>query len=297
MGRAAQPVDKTKTRTISVVGSLRGRGREAALVVIHGGELGRRFPLAKEELVIGRGRKVDVEVDDESVSRRHAVVLREAGEPVVRDLGSTNGTLVNDRKIDEYVLRNGDLVKIGRTIFKFIAGGDIEQLYHEEIYRLTTVDGLTQVANRRYFTEQLEREMSRCRRYGRRLTVGVFDIDRFKAVNDGLGHLAGDLLLRDLAALVRERIRREDVFARLGGDEFALALPETLIPQAEQLGEKLRKLVEKTPFDLAGKRQAITISLGLAEYRGKASSAAELIERADQKLYQAKRGGRNRVCA
>ena len=118
---------------------------------------------------------------------------------LLRDLGSTNGTYVNDELVDEYVLRDGDLIKIGRTIFKFLAGGNIENAYHEEIYRLTTIDGLTQIFNKRYFVETLEREIGRAQRYRRALSLVMFDIDHFKKINDSYGHLAGDYVLKQLA--------------------------------------------------------------------------------------------------
>ena len=88
-----------------------------------------------------------MQIDQESVSRNHAKIINTGKSIILRDLGSTNGTYVNDQLIDEYVLRDGDFIKIGRTIFKFLSGGNIENAYHEEIYRLTTVDGLTQVFN------------------------------------------------------------------------------------------------------------------------------------------------------
>ena len=242
------------------------------------------------------GSRSDIRVDQESVSRRHAKLSHIGRAVIIRDLQSTNGTLVNDERVAEYELRNGDLVKIGRTIFKFIAGGNIEQLYHEEIYRLTTVDGLTQAYNRRYFLEQLDREMGRCQRYSRRLILGLFDIDDFKHVNDTHGHLAGDQVLTGIAALVRSKIRREDIFARLGGDEFALALPEITLPQGLQVGDKLRKLIGKREFNHDGARLSLTISMGLLEYRGKATDGAALLKQADLKLYEAKRQGKNRVC-
>jgi diguanylate cyclase (GGDEF)-like protein len=291
---------KTKTRTaVSIVSKISGRpvSKDAALVVLYGDDLGRRHMLAKVETFIGRSSRSDICIDQESVSRKHAKLSHLGRAVIIRDLESTNGTLVNDERVAEYELRNGDLVKIGRTIFKFIAGGNIEQLYHEEIYRLTTVDGLTQAYNRRYFLEQLEREMGRCQRYGRRLILGLFDIDDFKQVNDRHGHLAGDQVLTETASVVRSNIRREDIFARLGGDEFALALPEITLSQGLLVGDKLRKLVSKREFRHDGAALALTISMGLLEYKGKATEAAALLKQADQKLYEAKRQGKNRICS
>src|SRR5262249_22340805 len=159
-----------------------------------------------------------------------------------------NGTYINDDLIDEHVLRDRDLIKIGRTIFKFLTGGNIESAYHEEIYRLTTVDGLTQIYNKRYFMEALERELSRSQRYRRELSLIMFDIDHFKLINDTFGHLAGDYVLKYLASVVKTKIRREDIIARFGGEEFAIVLPEIDHAGALQFAEKIRKLVAATPF-------------------------------------------------
>src|SRR5690606_33943493 len=99
-------------------------------------------------------------------------------------------------------------------IFKFLSGNNIEHAYHEEIYRLTTTDGLTQVYNKRYFIESVERELSRSIRYERQLAVVMIDLDHFKAVNDTYGHLAGDMVLKLVAQHIKNNVRRDDVFAR-----------------------------------------------------------------------------------
>ena len=118
-------------------------------------------------------------------------------------------------------------MKVGPTIFKYLSGADVESQYHEEIYRMTIIDGLTQVHNKRYLYEALEREIIRARRHARELSFLMFDIDHFKKINDVHGHLAGDFVLKELARIVQGRIRRDEVFARYGGEEFAIVLPET----------------------------------------------------------------------
>jgi len=119
------------------------------LVVIYGQEMGRRVRVTTEPLVIGRSPKCEIQVDQESVSRNHCRIRFEGGEFLVRDLGSTNGTYVNDDLVhDEGRLRHGDQLKVGRTILKFIVGDNVEVEYHEEIYRLMTTDGLTQLQER-----------------------------------------------------------------------------------------------------------------------------------------------------
>jgi diguanylate cyclase (GGDEF)-like protein len=270
--------------------------KEAALVVIYGHDLGRKHDLSQATVTIGRSSRSDLQVDQESVSRAHARILNTGKTIILRDLGSTNGTYVNDELIDEYVLRDGDFIKIGRTIFKFLSGSNIETAYHEEIYRLTTVDGLTQIFNKRYFLETLEREISRAHRYHRDVTLILFDIDHFKSVNDTFGHLAGDTVLKQLAQVIRGRIRREDIMARYGGEEFAILLPEIALANGMQFAEKVRKMIERTTFKFEDQKIPITVSVGVAQLGAAMQSALELIKAADEELYRAKQDGRNRVC-
>ena len=190
--------NKTVVTAISKI-SDRPVAKEACLVVIYGLELGKKFNLNRPQIIIGRSSKADIQIDQEAVSRNHCKIINTGNAIMLRDMGSTNGTYVNDEMIDEYVLRDGDFIKVGRCIFKFLSGNNIENAYHEEIYRLTTVDGLTQMFNRRYFVETLEREIGRALRYRRDLSLIMFDIDRFKGVNDSFGHLAGDHVLKHLA--------------------------------------------------------------------------------------------------
>ena len=292
-GHMASARSKTVVTVISKI-SERPAGKDACLVVIYGLELGRKYNLDTANVVIGRSSKSEIQIDQESVSRNHAKIINTGKSIILRDLGSTNGTYVNDQLIDEYVLRDGDFIKIGRTIFKFLSGGNIENAYHEEIYRLTTVDGLTQIFNRRYFLEQLDREVSRAKRYRRELSLILFDIDHFKTINDTFGHLAGDYVLKQLATVVKGKIRREDILARYGGEEFAIILPEIDATNASSFAEKIRKLVEKAPFKFEDTKITVTVSVGVATCADP-DDAPALIKRADDKLYEAKGAGRNVV--
>jgi len=264
-------------------------------VVIYGPELGKKYNIEASSMIIGRSSKCDVQIDQESVSRNHCKLINTGKSVMVRDLGSTNGTYVNDSPVDEHVLRDGDLIKIGRTIFKFLTGGNIENAYHEEIYRLTTVDGLTQIYNKRYFMEVLEREISRSHRYGRELSLIMFDIDHFKTINDTYGHLAGDHVLKHLASAVKGRIRREDIMARYGGEEFTIILPEIDNHNARQFAEKIRRLVEKTIFKFEDTEIPVTISIGVATSNADVNGPEEFIKLSDERLYEAKHRGRNCV--
>jgi diguanylate cyclase (GGDEF)-like protein len=248
--------------------------------------------------VIGRSTSADIHIEQESISRSHAMVRVTDTQVLIQDLGSTNGTFVNDDPLQgERPLQNGDLIKTGRTIFKYIAGGNIEAVYHDEMYRLSTFDGLTQIANRRHFEETLEREVSRCHRYGRMLSLALIDVDHFKQVNDVYGHLAGDHVLKRLASAVKAKIRKEDLFARYGGEEFALLLPELDLESALLVSEKIRRIVELETVEFDGKTIPITVSVGVASLAPDAEDVAALVQLADTRLYAAKEGGRNRVIA
>lgn len=272
--------------------------QRACLVVIYGDDLGRRIELSPHPLTLGRSSTNGMMIDQESVSRQHCQISLRANGYELRDLGSTNGTYVNDQPIDAAVLRDGDQIKVGRTILKFILGSNVEGQYHEVIYRLMTIDGLTQVHNKRFFDEALEKEVSRATRYTRPFSLILFDVDHFKQINDRYGHLAGDAVLRQLGNLVRTRVRRDDLVARTGGEEFAILTPEVDLFGAIELAQKLNKLVAETYFDFDGTRIEVRISLGVAEWvPGHFHSAEDLQRVADEKLYEAKRTGRNKVVA
>ena len=288
------------TRVATIEGlSVPVENEEACLVQIYGPMLGKKVSLEKEETLIGRGETCEIVLELENVSRCHCSLLLREGGVFLRDNGSTNGTYLNNVEVrGETALRSGDLIKVGSAIFKFLHGGElgsIEAQYHEEIYRLTIIDGLTQVYNRRYLLEFLDREMARCLRHERDLSLVLFDIDHFKNINDTFGHLAGDHVLRELAQALKSRIRKEECFARYGGEEFALVLPETGHGNTVFLAENLRKLVEQHPFVFEGKRIPVTFSAGVADLDAAQDSALAFIKAADARLYEAKHRGRNQV--
>lgn len=272
------------------------RRGEACLVVIYGSDLGRRIPLSQSTFEIGRAARCDLPIDQDSVSRQHARITRSKdGTFRILDLGSTNGTYVNDVAVSEAILKDGDQLKIGRSIFKFMTGDNVEASYHEEIYRLMTVDGLTQLFNKRFFTEALEREVNRAKRYGRPLALLLIDIDHFKRKNDEFGHVAGDAVLRQLAAAVLPKLRRDDIFARVGGEEFAILLPELDAAAAQATGERVRKIVEDARFSFDNVAIPCTVSCGIAHLDETTPAPADLYRTADSALYRAKQEGRNCV--
>ncbi len=290
-----------KTRVTHIKIQQQQSSEPACLVLIYpaSSQMGKRYTLTQDAVIIGRINNCEIPVDLDSVSRRHAIIERRNDGIFISDLDSTNGTYVNQRPVQEHRLSDGDQIKIGNAIFKFLSGGNVESGYHEQIYRITIIDGLTEAYNKRYFLDFLERELARCLRYKRPLSLVMYDLDHFKSVNDTYGHLAGDFVLRELTRRLKTRIRREEILARYGGEEFVVVLPETDKQGAMKFAEQIRHIVEQEPVLFEEDIIPITISIGVATMDG-ASSAANtnlevFIKEADDNLYAAKRNGRNCV--
>lgn len=174
----------------------------------------------------------------------------------------------------------------------------------DNLYRLinhleliSTIDELTQVANRRSFNETFRIEFERCKRYKHDLTLIIFDIDKFKRINDTYGHPYGDHVLKEVVVAVKNTIRKVDFFARYGGEEFVVLCPSTSADNGCILAEKLRRAIESTRFEREHELIPVTISLGVAAFHESSPLTAEdLIRMSDEALYNAKKGGRNRVC-
>jgi two-component system, cell cycle response regulator len=298
---ANTPMEKTTETWVTAPDRLvSATRRDACVVHIYptGSGMGTRYALTDTPMVLGRGNDCDIRINDHSVSRRHARIQPGADGYYAVDLQSTNGTFVNDVPASICKLKDGDYLRVGNCIYRFLAGGNVEAEYHEEIYRLTIIDALTDIHNKRYLLEFLDRELARSARYKRPLALVLFDIDRFKAINDDMGHLGGDFTLRELAACVKASIRKEELFARYGGEEFAVVLPETAYEGGIQVAERIRGQVEKHMFMYEGKRYPVSVSVGLATTSGDETlTPNELIRLADEKLFQAKNQGRNRVVA
>jgi two-component system cell cycle response regulator len=169
----------------------------------------------------------------------------------------------------------------------------------QRLLQLATSDSLTGLFNRGYVDDRLTMELSRARRYGKPLSLAVVDADHFKVLNDTHGHAAGDVVLKKLAGLLRNSFRQSDTTGRYGGEEFVLILPETDLETARRKVETLRETISATPIVLPERKDLVrvTISAGLASFPEDAEDAAELFAAADERMFQAKREGRNRVVA
>jgi diguanylate cyclase (GGDEF)-like protein len=265
------------------------------LVAMHGALLGRAYKLECDILTIGRSVQCDIQIDDENVSRNHAELALRDGIVYLRDLKSTNGTYVNSKKVSEAPLADGDLILIGAILFKYLLSASVENRFFDQMYALATTDFLTGTSNRQNLMNCLEQEFDRSFRYQRPLALILYDIDKFKEINDSFGHLAGDQLLMESCRIVTAQIREQDVYGRFGGDEFMIVCPETTIGQALPFANRLGLQVSQTSFSFKEKVLAFTISLGVAEFSRDMKSVTELIDRADAALYKAKQSGRNQI--
>ena len=219
---------------------------------------------------------------------------------MVRDLGSTNGTIVNDD--NQYSIRPpcckpATLFEFGSYLFRFLSADSVETQYHETVYSALTRDALTGTLNKRYLMEAMSREIARSTRAKLEMAIVMLDIDHFKSVNDTHGHLVGDEVLQTFGKRVSDICRSDDLLARYGGEEFCLLLAATGKEDAREMAERCRRAVADQPFETAAGPLQITASFGFSVLDpNEPKSCSELLESADQKLYAAKDGGRNRVC-
>ena len=167
--------------------------------------------------------------------------------------------------------------------------------YFERMRQLAYVDGLTGIHNRRYFEMRIVEELERASRFQGRMAIIMVDIDHFKRLNDEFGHLLGDEVLRDVAGILKQQLRKADLVCRYGGEEFAIVVPETTGENALTVAEKLRRQVASHPFP--GVPRAVTISCGVADYPEHGATRDEVVAAADSALYIAKQQGRDRVVA
>jgi diguanylate cyclase (GGDEF)-like protein len=222
-----------------------------------------------------------------------------SGEVSIIDLESTNKTVVNNKTLlplQPYKLKNNDQIKVGNIIFKFLERGNIETVSVAQTFNKALIDSLTGIHNRGALNVQGVEVFNKSRLLGSPLSVIVFDIDYFKKVNDTHGHPAGDHVLRELSRVVRDSlIRGNDYFARYGGEEFCLLLLGSPMKQVEEICERIRKTIQEHKFIHDGITLPITISVGFSTIVDSDKGWMDVFNRADKALYEAKRGGRNRV--
>lgn len=250
---------------------------------------------------------------DEAVGRKlHDLIVPDAEERrlaatgLQHFAGTGKGAVLNSVTEFTAMRRDGSLFPVERSVGAFSSGkrwlavGSLRDITERreaqaKLEKLATIDSLTGLYNRRHFTDLATRQIVQAVRYGQPLSLIMFDVDHFKAVNDSFGHATGDMVLEKLARITRDVLRQADISGRLGGEEFAACLPETGIDGAENLAERLRMSIAMEIMDSPGGTLSVTISLGVTEMVTGGENLDAILKRADNALYRAKDTGRNRV--
>ena len=270
-------------------------------IMISGGIPGAMLQLSASGTRIGRAVDNALQLPCDSVSRYHATLRQdEEGQVRLTDLGSTNGTFINGRRLPPRTpacVRDGDRIQFGSAIVvKFVRPDPTEERFQRELFERTVRDSLTGLYNRGYFLGEVGPLGDRGALRGLGLAVFMIDIDHFKRVNDGHGHGTGDQVLREVAGVLRQSMRGDDLVARYGGEEFVAALPVAAPDQAAERAERIRASLASRRLLVAGRPLRVTVSIGVAYVPpGRQRSVPSMLAAADQGLYQAKNAGRDRV--
>ena len=274
------------------------QAEQAYLIVISGPHVGTMFKIDDTQATVGRSSKADLYVNDVGISRKHAQLISYGDDVFIEDLQSANGTFLNGAPVDRrQQLQDGDKITLGSTtILKFTYHDELDETFQKEMFDAALRDGLTGAYNKNYLMNHLNTELAFALRHKTPLSVIMYDVDKFKPVNDTYGHLAGDAILKRLAELSISTLRSDDIFARYGGEEFTIVSRGVMAAEAAIIAERLRHIVERTDFVFDGQHIPITISLGVAAMPEISVTTPEgLIGAADKALYEAKNGGRNQV--
>jgi diguanylate cyclase (GGDEF)-like protein len=298
------PYDKTifdRQLIPAAEGAVRG-DKSIVLTVIAGSDVdfGKHFVLERKRTAIGREKINDIALSDGKVSKAHCEIsVIRSGRGIEQisllDLDSTNGTYVNGEPVVQATLKSGDKIQAGGTILQLSYSDEIEKEYHAKLFDFAARDALTGLYNKRFIVNELENYCRIARRSNRAFSVILLDIDDFKRINDGHGHLAGDEYLKRLAALIRDTLRDQDIAGRIGGEEFLIVLPETAVEGALQLAVRIRKAVEGFAMERQAQAVRTTISAGVCQYERGMRDVKELLDLADRAMYEAKKAEKNKV--
>lgn len=274
--------------------------RLPVLVVLRGAQVGRRYLLNEDSLILGRrADRADLVIPgDPQVSSVHCRIERGAqpGAWSLVDLSSTNGTIVGDQRIAATTLRDGDRIHLGDTVLKFCYHDELEDTFHRQVDHLMNIDDLTGLPVQRVYAQRYFDCLRECTRGRRPLAVFMMDLDGLKKINDTHGHLLGARSIAEsgkrLGAIIAQA---GGVVSRFGGDEFSAFVPGMDLSGATALGERMRAAVADAPIQFQDRVARPTMSVGLAVFPNDGGSAEALTRHADEALYRAKAAGRNRV--
>lgn len=267
------------------------------LLRLDGVNAGKIWPVQKGPSTVGRTTSSELQLDDGGVSRQHAKITWNGRVHVLEDLESRNGTFLRGERVRRSELADGDLIQFGPHVcFRYNVTDELHERLLLQLFESSTRDPLTGAYNRRHFDERLRAELAYAVRHTSPLALVMFDIDHFKKVNDTHGHPAGDAVIKHVARVTSTQLRSEDVFARYGGEEFVMLLRGISGRDVVRVAERLRTSIDALAAVFEDRRIPVTVSAGCTVLDECPSrSAAELVAKADARLYEAKHQGRNRV--
>lgn len=297
--RHRKHVEMTEVKTFVGGGGLAKRTR-AVLTVLSGSEAGRVLPLSlTSQATFGRDEGCTYSFADVSLSRVHAQIVFVAGEYMLKDEGSTNGSFIDDHRVARVGrMHDGCRLQLGNSLsFRFSLATEEEEEALRRVFEAAMTDGLTGLFNRKHTDERLAAELAFAVRHGTPLSVVLVDVDFFKRVNDTHGHPAGDAVLRAVSRAMAQQLRTEDVLGRYGGEEFLVVARGTGKDEGMRIAERLRANIAANPIIFEGITIPVTASFGVASVSCCAAPATReaLVALADERLYRAKETGRDRV--
>jgi diguanylate cyclase (GGDEF)-like protein len=281
---------------------IKASSRDPYLIIFIGKDSGKRHKLKAGIITIGRSPQADITIDDDRISRVHCALKWSDGTLTVEDKGSRNGTYVDSHKISHADLPPGVFIQLGHSVMKIEYKDKAEVEYEQSLTHQVSTDSLTGIYNRQHFTNLALKEIAYARRYQQTVGIIIIDIDNFKRVNETYGRAIGDLVLVQLADIICEKKRDENLLGRYGGKKFIiLQRGEVDKKSIHRQCERIRRAVESFKFCHADACVQITVSIGFyldrPDNRGVGVQIDDLIDKAEQTLYRAKEEGRNQTFA
>ncbi|MFQ3323321.1 MAG: two-component system cell cycle response regulator [Pseudomonadales bacterium] len=274
-----------------------------SLIHYHGPDVGKRYILNQKVTDTRHSLSACMSIAESSISRYHSIITADSDRFTIEDTGSVNGTYINDRKIKKHILNDQDVIQMGLLILKRLANNNIDNIIHDKIYQMATINAHTQIFNKQYVLNTLDLELSISKESGQPLSVIYYDLDFFKRVNVQYGRAAGDYVLQENAKMIKQVISNDGIFGRFDGEEFVVILPNTQLEAAPKIAGIIRHRCEIQRIEIEHESNdktlvsvdKQTISAGVADISTGMHSVSDLLKLSDRKMYISKQEGRNRI--